>query len=239
MSEQQVVTEMFDSISPRYDFLNHLLSFHFDKVWRRKTSKSVAQCHPQSILDVATGTADLAIRMAKDCPLSTIIGIDLSEKMLEIGKKKVNKKQLGERITLQIGNAEQIPFYDETFDAVAVAFGVRNFEHLEQGLQEMFRVTKDKGMIAILEFSHPKKGPIRLPYECYSKHILPFIGRAVSRHPSAYRYLPESIASFPETEEIVHLLNNVGYSDVGKKEFIGGIATLYYGSVQKKHISLQ
>lgn len=239
MSEQQVVTEMFDDISPSYDFLNHLLSFHVDKTWRRKTSQLVAPHHPASILDVATGTADLAIRLAKDCPSSQIIGIDLSEKMLEIGKRKIAKKQLGQRITLQIGNAEQIPFSDNTFDAITTAFGVRNFEHLEKGLQEMFRVTKDEGVIAILEFSQPVKSFIRKPYRCYSKHILPFIGRTVSKHPAAYHYLPETIEAFPKAEIFMNLLMKAGFSEIGKKEYSGGIATLYYGRAQKKNVLSQ
>lgn len=239
MSEQQSVSEMFDDISPRYDFLNHLLSFHIDKMWRRKTSQWVAQYHPVSILDVATGTADLAIRLAKDCPASQIIGIDLSEKMLEIGKKKIDDKQLGERVKLQIGDAEQMAFSDDTFDAVTTAFGVRNFEHLEQGLREMFRITKDKGTIAVLEFSHPKKGFIRMPYQCYSRHILPFIGRTISKHPAAYHYLPETIEAFPKEETFMDLLMKAGFSEIGKKDFSGGIATLYYGRAQKKNIPLQ
>lgn len=239
MSEQLSVTEMFDDISPRYDFLNHLLSFHIDKTWRRKTSQWVAHDHPASILDVATGTADLAIRMAKDCPSSQIIGIDLSEKMLEIGKKKITNKQLGNRIKLQIGDAEQIPFPDSTFDAVTTAFGVRNFEHLEQGLEEMFRITKDKGTVAVLEFSHPEKGFIRKPYQCYSRHILPFVGRIISSHHAAYRYLPDTIEAFPKAEIFMNLLKKAGFSEVGKKEYSGGIATLYYGRAQKKNVLSQ
>ena len=134
MSEQKAVTEMFDNISPRYDFLNHLLSFHIDKIWRRKTSKLVASHHPTAILDVATGTADLAIRMAKDTASATITGVDLSEKMLEIGREKITKKKLEQRITLEIGDASKLSFPDNSFDAVTVAFGVRNFENIEKGL---------------------------------------------------------------------------------------------------------
>lgn len=234
MSDQQAVTKMFDDISPRYDFLNHLLSFGIDRRWRRKTSRWVAQHHPAAILDVATGTADLAIRMAHDNPQATVTGVDLSEKMLEIGKQKIDKKQLGQCITLQTGDATQMPFSDDSFDAVTSAFGVRNFEHLEQGLREMFRVTKDQGTIAILEFSHPDKRFFRVPYRWYSKHLLPFIGRTVSRHPNAYHYLPSSVEAFPDGQAFATLLEKTGLKAVEMKRLSGGIATLYCGQVQKK-----
>lgn len=230
---------MFDSISPKYDFLNHLLSFHIDKIWRRKTSALVADHRPSSILDVATGTGDLAIRMAKDCIEAQLIGIDLSEKMLELGKNKVKKKKLQQRIQLQVGDATQIPFPDNTFDAVTSAFGVRNFDHLDKGISEMFRVCKSSGMIAILEFSHPKKGIVSSCYNYYSKHLLPFIGKAFSKHPTAYRYLPESVAAFPESHVFLKSLQNLGLTETGMKQFHHGIATLYYGKVQKTAASLQ
>lgn len=239
MSEQQVITEMFDDIAPRYDFLNHLLSFHIDKIWRRKTSKLVASHQPSEILDVATGTGDLAIRMAKDCPGARIKGIDLSEAMLELGKNKVNKKKLRQCIKLQVGDAAQIPFPDNTFDAVTSAFGVRNFENIDKGLSEMLRVCKNSGMIAILEFSHPKKGIVSPFYNFYSRHVLPFIGKTLSKHPTAYRYLPESVASFPESDVFMKSLQNSGLTETGMKQFHQGIATLYYGKVQKTAVSLQ
>ena len=230
---------MFDDISPRYDFLNHLLSFHIDKVWRRKTSKQVAIAHPTAILDVATGTADLAIRMAKDIPPATITGIDLSERMLEIGKRKVEQKQLEQRIKLMTANAMSLPFEDHCFDAVTVAFGVRNFEHLESGLREMFRVVKEGGQIAILEFSHPKNGIVKWPYRVYSRHIMSKVGRMFSKHPTAYSYLPHSIEAFPESDDFIQLLVRLGLTDIVEKTFFGGIATLYYGNVQKKQFTSQ
>lgn len=232
MSNSAIAT-MFDSISPKYDALNHLLSFNIDKTWRRKTSVFVAKSQPTAILDVATGTADLAIRMAKDIPSAIITGVDISEKMLEIGKQKIGKKQLDGRIHLVIADAAKLPFEDNCFDAVTSAFGVRNFEHLEQGLREMQRVANDNGMIAILEFSHPQKGLVRTPYRCYSKHILPIVGRTVSKHPSAYSYLPDSVEAFPDSEAFVKLLKAIGLIEVGMQRFSGGIATLYYGKVQK------
>lgn len=224
---------MFDDISSHYDFLNHLLSFQIDKIWRRKTSRIVASHQPTAILDVATGTADLAIRMAKDMPAASIIGVDLSEKMLEIGRQKIKQEQLDQRIKLMTADAEDLPFEDNHFDAVTVAFGVRNFEHLETGLREMLRVLKNNGLIAILEFSHPKNGIVKGPYRCYSKHILPKVGRAFSKHPKAYSYLPSSIEAFPESEDFVRLQNGLGIDEVKKETFCGGIATLYHGVVQK------
>ena len=234
MSDQKAVTEMFDDISSHYDFLNHLLSFQVDKIWRRKTSQLVASRQPTAILDVATGTADLAIRMAKDIPMASIVGVDLSEKMLEIGRQKVEQEQLEQRIKLMTADAAHLPFEGSRFDAVAVAFGVRNFEHLEAGLQEMLRVLKNNGLIAILEFSHPKNGMVKGPYQCYSKYILPEVGRAFSKHPQAYSYLPSSIEAFPESWDFVQLLKRLGVVEVKEEAFFGGIATLYHGFIQKK-----
>lgn len=234
MSDQQAVTEMFDDISPRYDFLNHLLSFHIDKIWRWKTSRLVAKHQPTAILDVATGTADLAIRLAKDIPSATITGVDLSEKMLEIGRQKVAQNQLNQRITLQIADAAHLPFADNSFDAVTVAFGVRNFEDLEAGLREMLRVVKDHGCIVILEFSHPQRSLVKWPYRVYSKHVLPLIGRMFSKHQTAYTYLPSSIEAFPESGIFMESLKSFGVDDISCKALSGGIATLYYGHVQKK-----
>ena len=228
------ITKMFDDISPRYDFLNHLLSFHIDKIWRRKTSKLVAKHQPTAILDVATGTADLAIRMANDIPSANITGVDLSEKMLELGRLKVTQKHLNQRITLRFADAVHLPFEDNCFDAVTVAFGVRNFEHLEAGLQEMLRVALNGGLIAILEFSHPHNVLIKWPYRLYSRHILPRVGRMFSNHVTAYTYLPTSIEAFPESETFAQMLESLGVTNVMRKPFFGGIATLYLGEAQKK-----
>ena len=239
MSDQRTITEMFDDISPRYDFLNHLLSFHIDKRWRRKASQWIALHHPTAILDVATGTADLAIRLVKDNPSANVIGVDLSEKMLEIGRRKIAKQRLEQHIQLQNADAARLPFSDDAFDAVTVAFGVRNFGNLTQGLREMVRVAKDGAAIAILEFSHPTKGIVRGPYRCYSRRILPFVGRIVSKHPSAYRYLPESVKAFPDGEAFLQLLRDSGMAEAGMLRLNGGIATLYHARVQKKPTSSQ
>jgi demethylmenaquinone methyltransferase/2-methoxy-6-polyprenyl-1,4-benzoquinol methylase len=239
MSEQKVVTEMFNDISPRYDFLNHLLSFGIDRCWRRKTSRIVTKRHPATILDVATGTADLTIQLAKDNPTATITGVDLSEKMLEIGRKKISKKQLDHRITLEISDAVQLSFPNNNFDAVTVAFGVRNFEDIEKGLQEMFRVSKDGGMLAVLEFSRPKSFWIRAPYNIYSQKLLPFVGRVISGHRNAYRYLPTSIEQFPDAETLTKMMERNGFRDIKKEMFSGGIVTLYYGYARKKPLVSQ
>ena len=239
MSDQQAVTEMFDDISPRYDFLNHLLSFHIDKIWRRKTSRWVAKHQPTAILDVATGTADLAIRMACDMPSATITGVDLSEKMLEVGKQKVAQKKLDQRITLMKADAAHLPFPDNSFDAVTVAFGVRNFENLDAGLREMLRITKNNGILAILEFSHPRKGILKGPYRFYSKHLLPLIGRWFSKHQTAYTYLPSSIEAFPSPERLDTLLQEAGWTNTEWRALTGGIVTLHLGHAQKNDLVSQ
>lgn len=235
----QTVTEMFDGISSHYDLLNHLLSFGIDRGWRRRTSKLVAQYHPSTILDVATGTADLAIRMAKDNPTAIITGVDLSEKMLEVGRTKLGKKRLGQRIALEKGDGTNLPFPDQSFDAVTIAFGIRNFADRETGLREMVRVCRDKGLVAILEFSHPSRPWLATPYRWYSKTLLPCLGRLVSKHPTAYSYLPSSVAAFPAHEAFATMLRSAGLTQVAFRELTGGIATLYYGTVAKSGSTTQ
>lgn len=237
MSKQDAVTEMFDGISSHYDFLNHLFSFGIDRRWRRKTSKMVEDSYvaaswlPFMVLDVATGTADLAIRMAKDMEYSAILGIDLSKKMLELGEQKIQKKKLTKQIHLQAASALEMPFPDNSFDAVTVAFGVRNFGDLEAGLREMVRVCRDDGLIAILEFSHPTNVLVKRLYRWYSRRYIPRIGRKIAKHPTAYSYLSSSVEDFPSGEAFEAILRHVGLIDTGRKAFSGGIATLYYGFV--------
>ena len=238
MSDQNAVTEMFDGISSSYDHLNHLLSFGIDRVWRRKTSKWVSQHHPSTILDVATGTADLAIRLASDNPSASVTGIDLSAKMLEIGKRKVERKKLSHRVVLEMADATAMPFPDHSFDAVTVAFGVRNFADYDAGLHEMFRVCRQGGLIAILEFSHPTHAVVKVPYRWYSQRWIPTLGKRVSKHPNAYSYLPASVEAFP-SEAFEAKLNEMGLTNVQKKAFSGGIATLFYGYTPKNHLSSQ
>ncbi len=226
MSDSPIAT-MFDRISPKYDALNHLLSLNIDKVWRRKTAKIVSFYYPKAILDLATGTADLAIALAKRNPQAHIIGMDISEKMLEIGMEKVKKKGLENQIELRLGDAAALPFEDNSFDAVTVAFGVRNFENLKQGLSEIQRVLKPNEQAFILEFSMPERFPVKQLYRLYFKHILPKIGKCVSKDASAYTYLPESVERFPKPFEFLRLLSSAGLTEGTMRHFGHGIATLY------------
>lgn len=233
MSDQASVTEMFDGIAESYDRLNHLLSFGIDRLWRRKTSKLISLQHPTTILDVATGTADLALRLAHDNKEAFIIGVDLSEKMLTIGNQKVKNANLAHRIRLETADATALPFGDNSFDAVTVAFGVRNFSDREAGLREMVRACRNGGMVAVLEFSHPHNALVKAVYGWYSRRWIPRVGKNVSKHPSAYSYLPSSVKAFPTTEAFVNMLAKAGLCDIHTEAFSGGIATLYYGYASK------
>jgi len=219
---------MFDNISHRYDFLNHFLSMGIDKLWRKKVVKMIQKQAPEKILDIATGTADLAIAMAPS-GAKNIQGIDISEGMLAVGRKKIEDKKLQHLITLQWGDSEDIPFPDAEFDAVTVAFGVRNFEHPLKGLQEIHRVLKPGGMIYVLEFSQPQKFPIRQLYFFYFRHILPVWGKMVSKDPAAYTYLPESVKAFPHGPAFLQLLAQAGFKQTADRLLSFGIASIYTG----------
>ena len=221
------IAAMFDRISPKYDRLNHLLSFNIDKVWRRKTAKAVAKAQPKTVLDLATGTADLAMAVARRNPQAHIIGMDISEKMLDIGKAKVVQQKMDKQIELCLGNAAALPFDDNTFDAVTVAFGVRNFEDLDKGLSEIHRVLKPNGNVFILEFSMPERFPMKQLYRFYFKRVLPRIGKMVSKDPGAYTYLPESVERFPKPDSFLQQLSEKGLENGTKKSLSFGIATLY------------
>ena len=221
------IAAMFDRISPRYDALNHLLSFNIDKVWRRKTAKTVSSFYPKTILDLATGTADLAIELAKRNPKAHIIGMDISEKMLEIGKEKIRYQNLENQIDLCLGDATSLPSEDARFDAVSVAFGVRNFENLCKGLSEISRVTKSGGQVCILEFSMPERFPIKQLYLLYFTHFLPKIGKWVSKDEHAYSYLPESVKRFPKPNDFLRMLAENNLENGTAKPLSFGIATLY------------
>jgi demethylmenaquinone methyltransferase/2-methoxy-6-polyprenyl-1,4-benzoquinol methylase len=225
-SKKQQVEEMFDNISARYDFLNHFLSLGIDKAWRKIVRKRVTETGATYILDVATGTADLAIELSK-IPESKIIGIDISRGMLDRGDIKIEQLKLNERITLQQADSENLPFKDNTFDAITVSFGVRNFESLENGMKEMLRVLKPGGMLAVLEFSKPRNPLFSAIYWFYFKYILPTVGRLVSKDATAYTYLPQSVAAFPEGEKFKELAKSYGFSDVNFKGLTFGISTLY------------
>ena len=224
------VASMFDRISPKYDRLNHLLSFNIDKNWRRKTTKIVAQSQPKTILDLAAGTADLTIELAKQNPQAHIIGMDISEKMLEIGKQKVTKLQMEKQIELRLGDAAALPFGDNSFDAVTVAFGVRNFEDLGKGLSEISRVLKPGGQAIILEFSMPERFPVKQLYRFYFKRLLPFIGRIVSKDKGAYSYLPQSVERFFKQEDFCKLLTSFNLKIHQVKRLTFGICTLFITS---------
>jgi demethylmenaquinone methyltransferase / 2-methoxy-6-polyprenyl-1,4-benzoquinol methylase len=225
-TKKEQVSEMFDSISYRYDFLNHFFSLNMDKCWRKRAVKELKRYSPASILDVATGTGDFAVALSALRP-KNITGIDISEKMLKIGKQKIRDKYLDSLISLQPGDAENIPFGDSSFDAVTVAFGVRNFENLQRGLNEIYRVVKPGGAFAILEFSKPRNILIKVLYYFYFKIIMPFAGRIISGNNRAYGYLPESVMAFPEREVFLEHLRKAGFE---KNRFIPlslGIVMLY------------
>ena len=226
-SKKEQVAQMFDNISHRYDFLNHFLSLGIDKIWRKKAVKLIKQQSPKYILDVATGTADFAIETISCSPI-TVTGVDISEGMLEKGRQKIKRKGLQEVVQLKYGDSEDLPFEDESFDAIIVGFGVRNFENLSLGLSEMKRVLKKNGQVAILELSKPKNFPIKQLYQFYFKVILPVVGRLFSKDSSAYTYLPDSVQAFPEGDEFGDILSSLGYNNVEIKPLSGGIATIYY-----------
>jgi demethylmenaquinone methyltransferase/2-methoxy-6-polyprenyl-1,4-benzoquinol methylase len=228
-SKKADVRSMFNSIAWRYDFLNHFLSFNFDRLWRKKAIREISKFYRSPyILDVATGTGDLAIASMKLNP-SRISGIDISEKMLEIGKEKIKRIGLAGKIDLLPGDSENIPFSDEIFDVAMVAFGVRNFADPLRGLTEMKRVVRDGGMIMVLEFSKPSGILFRSFFNFYFKNILPLLGRLFSKDKAAYTYLPDSVMKFPDNEDFLKLLIQAGFSETHQIKLTGGIASIYTG----------
>jgi demethylmenaquinone methyltransferase/2-methoxy-6-polyprenyl-1,4-benzoquinol methylase len=227
-SKKEEVAQMFNNISARYDFLNHFLSLGIDHIWRRKAVNKLREIQPKRILDLATGTGDFAIALLKLNP-TQIIGMDISSGMLDVGKNKMKAKQVSHIIDMQLGDSENMPFEDAYFDAITVGFGVRNYEHLEKGLTEMLRVTRSGGKIVILEFSKPKRFPIKQAFGFYSRFIIPFFGKRISKDEKAYAYLPESVAAFPEGKAFTDILSNLGYKQVDASLVSGGIATIYTG----------
>lgn len=227
--KKKQVAEMFDNIAHRYDFLNHFLSLNIDKIWRRKSIKFLSKEKAKNILDVASGTGDFAIQIQKSLKPEKIVGIDISTGMLKVGEEKVKKKNLSEVISFQEGDSENIQLNDNHFDAATVAFGVRNFENLNKGLSEMYRVLKPDGEIVVLEFSRPEKFPIKQLYNFYFKRILPTIGRLFSKDTSAYTYLPASVDAFPYGEKFIEKLKDVGFKNTQEKKLTFGIASIYFG----------
>lgn len=228
-SKKEEVAQMFNNISAKYDFLNHFLSVGIDKIWRKKAVKMLQAVAPKRILDLATGTGDFALESLKLKP-TEIIGIDISEGMLEVGRQKMKKKLVDHIISMRLGDSEDLPFEDDYFDAFTVGFGVRNYENLEKGLGEMLRVLRPGGMGIVLEFSKPKKFPVKQYYAFHSKYVIPFFGKRISKDDKAYAYLPESVAAFPEGEDFLAILNQVGYKNTKATLVGGGIATIYSGT---------
>jgi demethylmenaquinone methyltransferase / 2-methoxy-6-polyprenyl-1,4-benzoquinol methylase len=230
-SKKQQVSKMFDNIAGNYDFLNHFLSLNMDKTWRRKMINELVSVDPKTVLDVATGTADVAINTIKQLNVNdlTIKGVDISAEMLNIGRKKISKEGLTERIELTLGDSEQLPYEGNKFDAVTVAFGVRNFENLERGLQEMHRVLRGGGKLVVLEFSKPTSFPFRQLYNFYFKYILPIIGKLTSKDNRAYTYLYESVQAFPDGDNFLTVLKKIGFKDIQCKPLTLGICSIYIG----------
>ncbi|WP_233164150.1 bifunctional demethylmenaquinone methyltransferase/2-methoxy-6-polyprenyl-1,4-benzoquinol methylase UbiE [Snuella sedimenti] len=231
LGKKEQVTKMFDTISSDYDGLNRIISFGIDIKWRKKVVNIVKEKQPESILDIATGTGDLAINLTAT-NASKIIGLDISSGMLEIGKEKIKRKSLENKIELVLGDSENMPFEDNTFDAITVAFGIRNFETLENGLKEILRVLKPNGRFVILETSVPTKFPYKQGYKIYTKYILPVIGKLFSKDKRAYRYLSESASVFPYGETLNNILRKIGFISVEDFPQTMGVATIYVASKQ-------
>jgi demethylmenaquinone methyltransferase/2-methoxy-6-polyprenyl-1,4-benzoquinol methylase len=229
-SKKEQVAAMFDQIAFRYDFLNRFLSGGIDVSWRKRAIRELKEIKPRMVLDVATGTADVAIMTSKYLNPEKIVGIDISEGMLNLGRQKVDKLLLSKQIELLKGDSEAINFPNETFDAITVAFGVRNFENLEKGLAEMYRVLKPGGKAVILEFSKPRKKGFKGLYNLYMNIIAPRAGQWVSKNKDAYQYLNQSVKAFPEGETFLHILQQVGFKNTTLKRLSLGICTIYCGS---------
>jgi len=224
------VEQMFDQIAHSYDFLNHFFSLGVDIIWRKRAIKELKKYAPKKVLDVATGTADFAIQSVKsNLQANDIIGVDISEGMLEVGRKKIKEKGIDHIIQLRRGDSEQLPFEEKTFDAYTVAFGVRNFENLELGMSDMLRVLKSGGVGVVLEFSKPTVFPIKQLFRFYFRFIMPTVGKWISKDSRAYTYLPESVDAFPSGSAFLDVMKKVGYSNTRMIRLAGGIATIYIG----------
>jgi demethylmenaquinone methyltransferase/2-methoxy-6-polyprenyl-1,4-benzoquinol methylase len=226
LSKKEQVAQMFDTISGEYDSLNRVISFGTDIAWRKKVIKIIASKNPQSVIDIATGTGDLAIMLSKTSA-KNIVGLDISAGMLEIGKQKINRQHLNQKIEMVLGDSEKIPYDNDSFDAATVAFGIRNFETLEKGLLEILRILKPNGQLVILETSVPEKTPFKQFYKFYTQNILPLIGKIFSKDKTAYAYLSESASVFPYGEKLKQILQKVGFSKVSFEPQTFGAATIY------------
>lgn len=228
-AKKQQVADMFDNISGTYDFLNHFMSLGIDVLWRKKAIRSLKKYSPQLMLDVATGTGDFALESIRQLNPTKIIGVDISDGMLEVAREKITKKGLEGQFEVRLGDSEGLLFEDDYFDAVTAAFGVRNFENLEKGLADICRVTKPGGRAVILEFSNPRVFPVKQLYNFYFHKITPFIGRVFSKDSRAYEYLPESVARFPDGAEFTTILKKVGFREAIARPQFFGVCTIYIG----------
>lgn len=227
-TKKEQVEEMFDNIAPTYDRLNHIMSLNIDRIWRRRVMRIIRRAKPQRIMDVATGTGDLAIAMARKVNEAHILGVDLSEEMLSEARKKIKRLELEKRITLEKGDAENLTMVvSESVDAATVAFGVRNFENIERGLSEIYRTLRPGGKLVVLEFSMPKNRLVRWVYRQYAHRLLPRIGGMISKDKQAYTYLPDSVEEFPAPERFAEILKGVGFKSVKLSSQSFGIAYIY------------
>lgn len=231
-TKKDQVTDMFDSIAFRYDFLNRFLSAGIDIVWRKKAIKQLQNLQPKTVLDVATGTADVALMTYAALKPNKIIGIDISEGMLSLGRKKIAEKQLEKIIELQTGDSENLPFTDNSFDAITVAFGVRNFQNLQKGIAEMYRVLKPGGKLVVLEFSKPSAVGFKSLYNLYMNVIAPSFGKMVAKNKDAYQYLNDSVQAFPEGNNFLNILHAQNFTQTYLQKLSLGICTIYCGSKQ-------
>jgi demethylmenaquinone methyltransferase/2-methoxy-6-polyprenyl-1,4-benzoquinol methylase len=229
-TKKEQVASMFNNISGTYDFLNHFMSLGIDIIWRKKAIRELAALKPRTILDVATGTGDFAFEAIKILAPEKIIGVDISNGMLDVARKKIKERNLQNVFSVQTGDSEGLHFENDHFDAITVAFGVRNYENLEKGLADMFRVLKPGGKIVILEFSKPRAFPVKQGYHIYFKYITPYLGKLFSKDGRAYSYLPESVAAFPDGEAFLQLMDKVGFKHTKDRRLTFGISAIYTGT---------
>ncbi|WP_316793600.1 bifunctional demethylmenaquinone methyltransferase/2-methoxy-6-polyprenyl-1,4-benzoquinol methylase UbiE [Pedobacter frigoris] len=229
-TKKEQVASMFNNISKTYDFLNHFMSLGIDIIWRKKAIRELKSLQPRIMLDVATGTGDFAFEAIKILQPEKIIGVDISEGMLEVARKKIHDRDLQHIFSVQVGDSEGLHFSDDHFDAITVAFGVRNYENLEKGLRDMHRVLKPGGKIVILEFSKPRKFPVKQGYNFYFKYVTPMLGKMFSKDSRAYTYLPESVSAFPDGKEFTTLMDKVGFENTKDRRLTFGISAIYTGT---------
>jgi demethylmenaquinone methyltransferase/2-methoxy-6-polyprenyl-1,4-benzoquinol methylase len=228
-TKKEQVADMFNNIAKTYDFLNHFMSLGIDIIWRKKAINELKKDKPALILDVATGTGDFAFEALSILNPELIVGVDISQGMLDIAKQKIAKRNLGHKFEVKLGDSEKLPFNDNEFDALTVAYGVRNFENLEKGLADMLRVLKPGGKAVVLEFSKPKAFPVKQLYNFYFNYITPGIGKIFSKDARAYSYLPESVAAFPDGKNFVALMDKVGFKNTKNRPLAFGICSIYTG----------